>query len=142
MTSSNPPAEARTPAPLAAYRWALILFLLLGVVQFFLAGLGVWGIDQRKLADASSLDPHRIVGEIMGLVALIAFVIAFFAHVGTRVILLTLLLAVLTSGVQMLLAGLGDHAAVFGGLHALNGLVVMGLAGFLQFSIRPRTARS
>jgi hypothetical protein len=36
--------------------------------------------------------------------------------------------------------GLADNAALYGGLHALDGLLVLGIAGFLYASARRRRA--
>ena len=49
------------------------------------------------------------------------------------------LLAVL---VQSLLASLADNTVLFGGLHALDGLAILGIAAFLYLSARrPHTSR-
>jgi hypothetical protein len=58
-----------------------VLYLLLGVVQIFLAGLGVWNLDQKVGSDGeTALDPHRITGMIMGLVGLLILVAALVAR--------------------------------------------------------------
>jgi hypothetical protein len=40
-------------------------------------------------------------------------------------------LVVLTSLMQSLLAGLADDHAIYGGLHAFDGLLILGIAGYL-----------
>ena len=45
-------------------------------------------------------------------------------------------LVVQTFLLQSLLAGLADNAALYGGLHALDGLLVLANAGFLYASAR------
>jgi hypothetical protein len=47
---------------------------------------------------------------------------------------------VLTSLMQSLLAGLADSLAVFGALHALDGLLILGVAGYLYARARRRAA--
>lgn len=49
---------------LAGYRWLLLAFLLAGVVQIFLAGLGVFRLQGEGLAagGATAFAPHRAVG--------------------------------------------------------------------------------
>jgi len=47
-------------------------------------------------------------------------------------------LVLLTSLVQSLLAGLGEDHAVYGALHALDGLFVIGIASYLFFWSRQR----
>jgi len=45
-------------------------------------------------------------------------------------------LVLLTSLVQSLLAGLGKDHAAYGGLHALDGLLILGVAGYLYAQAR------
>ena len=45
-------------------------------------------------------------------------------------------LVVQTCLLQSLLAGLADNAALYGGLHALDGLLALGIAGVLYASAR------
>jgi hypothetical protein len=47
-------------------------------------------------------------------------------------------LVVLTSLVQSMLAGLADDHAVHGGLHAFDGLLILGIAGYLYVRSRQR----
>ena len=114
----------------AGYRWLLLLFLVAGVVQIFLAGLGVFHLHAYGLDDPagdSALDPHRTLGFAMGGHR--------GAHPGAR--------AGRQAGrpagrpgrscsccrpmfLQSLLAGLGDDSPVWGGLHALDGLLAIG----------------
>lgn len=47
-------------------------------------------------------------------------------------------LVVQTTPLQSLLAGPADDAALYGGLHALDGLLVLGIAGFLYATSRRR----
>jgi hypothetical protein len=39
---------------------------------------------------------------------------------------------------QSVLASLADNTVVFGGLHALDGLAILGIAAFLYASVRRR----
>jgi hypothetical protein len=48
------------------------------------------------------------------------------------------MLVVLTSLVQSLLAGLADDHAVYGGLQAFDGLLILGIAGYLYARARQR----
>jgi hypothetical protein len=47
-------------------------------------------------------------------------------------------LFLLVALVQSLLAGLADHTVWFGGLHALDGLAILGIATFLYLAARRR----
>ena len=120
---------------LVAYRWALLAFLLAGVAQIFLAGLGAFRLQDQGLAAAgdSAFAPHRALGFSMGAIALLILVLAVIARPGARAIAGSALLVLLTSLVQSLLAGLGEDHAVYGALHALDGLLILGTAGYLFF---------
>jgi hypothetical protein len=43
-----------------------------------------------------------------------------------------------TTLLQSLLAGLADNAALYGGLHALDGILVLAIAGYLYAMSRRR----
>ena len=47
-------------------------------------------------------------------------------------------LVVLTSLMQSLLAGLAYDHAIYGGLHAFDGLLILGIAGYLYVRSRQR----
>jgi hypothetical protein len=106
-----------------AYRWVLTVFLLAGVVQIFLAGFGVFG---------GGFGAHRGLGFALGGITVLIVVLALLARVGTRDVVLAVVLLLLANVAQSLLADLGGDAAFWGGLHAVDGLAILGLAGFLQ----------
>ena len=121
------------------YRW-LLVFLLAGVVQIFLAGLGVFRLqDQGLVAEGdSALAPHRDLGFTMAGIALLVLVLAMIARPGIRAIIGSAVLVLLTSLMQSLLAGLADSHAIYGGLHALDGLLILSIAGYLYVWSRRR----
>ena len=141
-------AERVTGAPVSGlrrgaflgYQWLLLVFLLAGVVQIFLAGLGVFRLEDQGLAAAgdSAFAPHRTLGFTIAGIALLILVLALIARPGVRAIIGSAVLVVLTSLVQSLLAGLGEDHAVYGALHALDGLLILGTAGYLFFWSRRR----
>ena len=57
---------------------------------------------------------------------------------GARAITGAAMLVVLTSLMQSLLAGLADDHAIYGGLHAFDGLLILGIAGYLNVRSRQR----
>jgi hypothetical protein len=122
------------------YRWLLLGFLLLGVAQIFLAGLGVFRLQDQGLAAGgdSAFAPHRAIGFTMAGIALLILVLAVIARPGTRAIIGSAVLVLLTSLMQSLLAGLADDHAVYGGLHAFDGLLILGIAGYLYSRSRRR----
>lgn len=115
----------RAAAQLPGYEWLLLLFVVAGAVQIFLAGLGVFHDH------SVGLGPHRALGFALGGVALLILVLALVAWPGGRAVIGAVVLVVQTDLLQSLLAGLGDDAAVWGGLHALDGLFAIGVACYL-----------
>lgn len=120
------------PAVRTAYRAVLGLYLLLGLVQIFLAGLGVFSFFG---GEGPGFDPHRTLGFFMAPVALVIVILAVVARVGGRAIGLAVVLLVLVGVGQSLFAALGEDAAFWGGVHALSGLSTLGIAGYLQSEV-------
>src|SRR6266540_3985809 len=120
---------------LIGYRWVLLAFLLLGVVQIFLAGVGIFSLDGQELGATgeTAFNPHRSLGFGMGGLALIILILALIARPGARSIVLSVVIFLLAFLAQSILADLGEDTPVFGGLHALDGLAILGIAGFLYW---------
>lgn len=57
---------------------------------------------------------------------------------GARAITGSAVLVMLTSLMQSLLAGLGDDHAIYGGVHAFDGLLILGTAAYLYARSRQR----
>jgi hypothetical protein len=129
QVTSRPVSGLRRGAFLG-YQWLLLAFLLAGAAQIFLAGLGVFGLFDTG---GDTFAPHRALGFAMAGVALLILVLAVIARPGARAIAGSAVLVLLTSLVQSLLAGLGKDHAAYGGLHALDGLLILGIAGYLFF---------
>jgi hypothetical protein len=109
--------SAAAPSGIArAHRGLALLFLVLGVVAFFLAGLAVFDAG-------TNFDAHRGVGTLMLLIALILLILAIVgrrAAVQASAVLFGLMV------LQSLLAVLGSEtSAVIGALHPVNGLLVL-----------------
>ena len=132
------PSEVSGPrrAALVAYRWLLLGFLLLGAVQIFLAGLGAFRLDNTGVSGDTAFAPHRAVGFAMGGVALVIVILALIARPGTRAAILAAVMFVLAFLAQSVLASLADNTVLFGGLHALDGLAILGIAAFLYLCAR------
>lgn len=117
----------------------LAVLLVLGiVVQFFLAGLGTFGIDGRDLEDATSLDAHRALGFILAGVGLLMLIAAIVARTSKFAIWGSLVVVLLIEPVQTALAASGDDHHWVGGLHALNGVIILALAAALHITSRGR----
>jgi hypothetical protein len=121
---------------LLAYRWVLLAFLLAGGAQIFLAGLGVFSVTGHGASADSAFSAHRGLGFTMAGAAVIILILGLIAQPGVLPIALAGVLVVQTCLLQSLLTGLADNAALYGGLHALDGLLVLGIAGFLYASAR------
>lgn len=129
-----------------AQRILIHVFLGLVAVQFFLAGLGVFRNNpepSKKIVESSTFDAHRILGDVLTLLALVILVLAF---VTRRALRLSVTLFVLMV-IQNLLAGLGEDTPVLGALHGLNALVIVAIGALLLMQMRapeltPTTPRS
>jgi len=120
------------PVAAVAFRFLATLIALACVVQIYLAGRGVFGIrGATKLDDQKSLDPHRVLGEIIGVAAVLLFLLALVMW-DRNLIRWTLLLAVLAELVQHATA-LPKHPWV-SGLHAVSGVAIVAIAGSLTGS--------
>jgi hypothetical protein len=118
--------------------WVAILFLGI-IVQFFLAGLGVFDVigaadetaqDTEAIEDAFS--PHGALGFFLFLGGVLLFLLSLGARLGRNRVLLSLAVPLLIV-VQGFLAGGGEEAAAIGGLHPVNGLIILGLVGYLAY---------
>jgi uncharacterized membrane protein YphA (DoxX/SURF4 family) len=122
-----------------AQRILVHVFLALAALQFFLAGLGVFRHNpspNKKIIESSTFDPHRIVGDLTTLVVIIIAILALITRWELQMCLLLFGLMV----VQFLLAGLGEDTPVFGALHALNGVALLGTGVVLLTRLRPAGA--
>jgi hypothetical protein len=115
-----------------AYR--VMVFLLLGLiaVQFFLAGIGVFG-DEGKTSD--DFDPHRALGNALLLVTLIMLILAAVGRLGRPLLPMTGALFVLMF-IQGILAGAGEDTQIVGAFHVLNALVLFTLVFHLFQAVR------
>ena len=128
-------STGRRPAMLV-FHWALAVFLLLLAVQIFLAGLGAF--RTATVGADSAFAAHRAFGFALGAVALVILVLALVAKAGRAAIIGSAAIVVLINVAQSLLASLADDHALFGGLHAFDGLAIIGIAAWLWARSRPR----
>jgi cytochrome b561 len=112
-----------------------VLMLAAVVVQFYLAAVGAFDTAPNDEA----FDVHAILGTVILLLAVLATIMAAVAKVGGRLIGMTAGIAglvLLQSLIRVLADALddsGDTSSTAGtlvfGLHALNGLAILGLSG-------------
>jgi len=132
-------ARPGTRRAATAYRWALLVFLLAVAVQIFLAGLGVFSFGNGDRAGGDhAFSAHQGLGFAIGGAAILILVLAIMARAGKLAVWLAVALVVQTDLLQSLLDGLGGNSAVFGGLHALDGLLIAASAGVQYALVRRR----
>jgi len=140
---TSAPGTALRRGAYHGYQWLLLAFVLLGVVQIFLAGLGVFRLQDQTLGGDggdTAFAPHRAVGFTLAGIALLILLLAVVAGPGARAIAASAVLVVLTSLVQSLLAGLAEDHALYGGLHAFDGLLILGIPAYLYLRSRRRAS--
>lgn len=115
----------------AAYRWLVAVYVIAVVVQFFLAGAGVFGEKLGiKLEDQKSWDPHRAFGFILIVGALLLLVLCL-VWWSERIWLLSTFLLVVLAFVQSVLANVGEDHRWVGALHPVNAIAILGLSASL-----------
>ena len=116
------------------------LLVLVVVSQFFLAASGAFNTAPKD----ESFHPHRALGYGIVLIALLVTAAAALARMPGRIIGMSALIAVL-GAVQPLIRAVSDAVGDMGepsmanlvfGLHAVNGLVILGLAGGVAWLAR------
>ena len=122
-------------AAAVAQRYLVSLYLVGVVVQFFLVGVGLFGMKEGdKIGDAHSLNAHRDFGwaltEFGGILLLLATLIAWQKPLRDRVGKYVVL-CLLGFPVQGLLASGGEHHKFVGMFHPVNALLLLGLSGHL-----------
>src|SRR5450755_938248 len=122
------------------YRYLIGLYVVALVLLIYLAGEGIFGDHATKIADAKSLDPHRALGSLLGLVAVVLFLLALAARVNRSTVIRTLILAVLALIAQPALAGGGENNKWVGGFHVIDGIIILGLSAQLAYEAHRRPA--
>jgi len=118
------------------YRILITLFAAAVVVEFFLAGLGIFRAmpgEEEPISHETFEDDfaaHSGLGWYLVPGSLLLLIVILVAWTGPRSIIATFGLVVLAV-VQSILGGAGEDAPVAGALHVINALLIMGLAGFL-----------
>jgi hypothetical protein len=121
------------------YRYLIGLYVVALVLLVYLAGEGIFGEHATKIADAKSLDPHRVFGSVLGLVAIVLFLLALAARVNRATVINTLVLALLAFVGQHALAGAGESNKWVGGFHVIDGVGIFALAVWLAYSTHRRS---
>ncbi len=106
------------------YRYLVAVLVVDVVVQFFLAGAGVFRADGGVAHESSAFDPHRTNGTLIQILALLVLLTAIAARNGRW----KLALAVFVLSIVQIFLAIGGWA---GGLHPLGGLVILGISGWM-----------
>lgn len=117
------------------YRYLTALFIADVLLQFFLAGAGVFSAGGGTAArESGALDPHRANGMVVMLLALLVLVAALVAGNGRWRWALPLFVLTLLQPVLAI-------AGAAGGLHALNAAAILGTGGVLAYHAWRRDGR-
>ncbi len=127
-------------------KWFSGLYVVLIIVQIFLAGEGIFGLYNIKhsddcdktgahcIANSKTLDPHRALGFFLTLPgALLFLIVALIAWLPDRHARIVSIVAPILTFVQMVLPGLGRWGGAF---HPLNAILILGLYGWLFHTLR------
>jgi cytochrome b561 len=110
-------------------------------VQFALAGFGAFAMDKTPTDNAYGA--HAVLGMVIALLELVVLITVLAsrpARAHRLTLRLAIALAVLAIPVQPLLGSVGQKAAALGALHALNGLIIFALTGWLTGETARRRA--
>jgi FtsH-binding integral membrane protein len=103
----------------AVYHWVALLIAAGAVVQFFLAGVGVFGAD--------SFDAHESLGWILHTASLVVLIAAIVGPRTRDAIVLSVVFVVVFT-IQVMLPGARDDSPWLAAFHPLLALAVLGLA--------------
>jgi hypothetical protein len=127
-------------------KWFSALYVVLIIIQVFLAGEGIFGLKNiehsddcnkaaaRCIADSKTLDPHRALGFFLTIPgALLFLIVALLAwHPERRIRRVSIVLPFLTA-LQMFLPWFGRWVGAF---HPLNAILVLALFVWLTHRLR------
>lgn len=132
-------------------KWFSALYVVLIVIQVYLAGEGIFGLNVIKHSDkcdknganliaehcagnSKTLDAHRALGFFLTLPGALLFLIcALIAWVPNKRIRIVSIVAPILTFVQMILPGTGRWG---GALHPVNAILILVLYGWLFFTLR------
>jgi hypothetical protein len=118
-----------------AQRYLVSLYFLGVVAQFFLVGLGLFGMKAGDtIQNGHSLNAHRDLGwaltEFGGAALLLTTLVAWQKPLRDRVGLYVLL-CLLGFPLQPILAAVGEHHKLVGMFHPVNAILLLGLSAML-----------
>jgi hypothetical protein len=139
----------------AVLKWFSALYVVLIVIQVYLAGEGIFGLNVIKHSDdcdkkgatahdlalcngnSKTLDAHRALGFFLTLPGALLFLIcALIAWVPDKRIRIISIVAPILTFVQMILPGTGRWGGAF---HPVNAILILFLYGWLFHALRKRS---
>jgi len=106
----------------AVYHWVALLILAGGVVQFLLAGAGVFGEE--------SFDAHEGLGWILHTAAILVVIAAIVGPRTRQAIVMSIVFFVVFT-IQVMLPGAQDDSPWLAAFHPVLALAVLGLAAHI-----------
>lgn len=132
-------------------KWFSALYVVLIVIQVYLAGEGIFGLNvikhsgdcdkkganliaQHCVGNSKTLDAHRALGFFLTFPGAVLFlIVALLAwHPNRRIRIISIVVPILTF-VQMILPALGRWG---GALHPVNAFLILGMYGWLFGTLR------
>ncbi len=138
-------------------KWFSLLYVVLIVIQVYLAGEGIFGLNVIKHADdcnksganlvadhcvgtSTTLDAHRALGFFLTLPGAVLFLIcALIAWLPDKRVRIISIVAPILTFVQVILPGLGRWG---GALHPVNAILILGMYGWLFHTLRKEGAEA
>lgn len=131
--------QARIVADNAEF-WLAVLGVVACVFQVALAALGFWGANAAggtESATRAAFEPHGVLGQVLQYGAILTLIAGIVSRANKKTWILPAVLVILLWVVQGLLVGLGFEVNIlFGGLHALDGMVITALFLWLAYDRR------
>ena len=136
-------------------KWFSLLYVVLIVIQVYLAGEGIFGLNVIKHADdcnksganlvadhcvgtSTTLDAHRALGFFLTMPgALLLLIVALLAWLPNKRVRIISIVAPILTFVQVILPGLGRWG---GALHPVNAILILGMYGWLFHTLRKEGA--
>jgi hypothetical protein len=135
----------------AVLKWFSLLYVVLIVIQVYLAGEGIFGLNVIKHSDkcdkkganliaehcvgtSKTLDAHRALGFFLTFPGAILFLIcALIAWIPNKRVRIISIVAPILTFVQMILPGTGRWG---GALHPVNAILILVMYGWLFHTLR------
>jgi hypothetical protein len=135
----------------AVLKWFSALYVVLIVIQVYLAGEGIFGLNvikhsedcdkkgadlvaQHCVGNSQTLDAHRALGFFLTLPGALLFLIcALIAWVPNKRIRIVSIVVPILTFVQVILPGLGRWG---GALHPVNAILILSMYGWLFYTLR------